>query len=206
MINLNVPYSDKEIVKKLGAKWNQDNKVWQIPDDSDLSKYQQWIIQPEHQRKAKLGKMLTIELVPSTCWFSNVRNHLSKEGWEQIKRTTFRAAGYRCEICGGVGEAHPVECHEIWLYDDTAMVQTLGGCIALCPRCHEVKHIGFAQINNRYEEARDWLKQINNWSLDQAEKYIEYEASVWENRSRFEWKLNLSWLKFAHGIEVVEER
>src|ERR1044071_5919999 len=96
---------------------------------------------------------LTIELVPKTCWCSNLRDHLSKEEWDVVKKYTSKNAGYICEICSGKGDKWPVECHEIWLYDDKRKIQTLERTIALCPSCHEVKHFGLASINGRSEQA-----------------------------------------------------
>ena len=57
---------------------------------------------------------LTIELVPKTCWFSNLRSNLSVSDWTRLKVLTSNQAGYQCEICKGQGVNHPVECHEIW--------------------------------------------------------------------------------------------
>ena len=79
---------------------------------------------------------LTIELVPQTCWYANVRKLVTYSQWEVIKRVTRRAAHSICQICGGVGKRWPVECHEIWQYNDEAHIQTLIGLIALCPMCH----------------------------------------------------------------------
>ena len=63
-------------------------------------------------------KLLTVKLVPSTCWFSNVRDHVAKSTWDKLRKTTYQQAHYQCEVCGGRGKRHPVECHEIWHYDD----------------------------------------------------------------------------------------
>ena len=57
---------------------------------------------------------LTIELVPQTCWFSNVRSEVSAADWDRLRKLTSNAAGGRCEVCGGRGPRWPVECHEIW--------------------------------------------------------------------------------------------
>ncbi len=65
---------------------------------------------------------LTVELVPRTCWFSNLRSELSKEEWDRLRRPVFERAGNRCEVCGGKGTQHPVECHEVWEYDDERLV------------------------------------------------------------------------------------
>jgi hypothetical protein len=96
---------------------------------------------------------LTIELVPRTCWFSNVRDQVPRGDWDRIRREVYERAGKRCEVCSGRGSRHPVECHEVWEYDETAHVQRLVRMIALCPACHEVKHIGLAGLKGRGEQA-----------------------------------------------------
>ena len=149
---------------------------------------------------------LTIELVPSSCWFSNVRDHVTKEQWDRIRRKTYRDANYVCQVCGERGEKWPVECHEIWQYDDKNHVQKLAGLIALCPDCHKVKHIGYASISGNYQVAKAQLAKVNNWKEETAESYISSAFSVWKRRSRCEWKLDLSWLQSSFGIEVQEER
>ena len=60
---------------------------------------------------------LTIELVPKTSWFTNLRSLVSKEQWDKIRNKVYWKAGYKCEICGSKGPKWPVECHEIWHYD-----------------------------------------------------------------------------------------
>ncbi len=92
---------------------------------------------------------LTIELVPKTSWCHNVRALTDELGWDRIRRQVYRQAGYRCEICGGRGPEHPVECHEVWRYDDRTRVQLLVRMIALCPACHQVKHLGLANVQGR---------------------------------------------------------
>ncbi len=142
---------------------------------------------------------LSIELVPETCWVSNVRSNISNEDWDRIRKVIAKKAGHRCEICGGVGPKHPVECHEIWYYNDKKRLQTLEGLIALCPSCHEVKHIGLANVNNRGKLAEAHLAKVNGWSQSQAKTYIKEQFEIWGERSRHEWKLDMSWLK-KHGI------
>ncbi|AKJ73572.1 hypothetical protein SP39_1 [Salmonella phage 39] len=80
-------------------------------------------------------------MVPKTAWFTNLRSHLSKSNWDVVRKKCYAKANYKCEICGGKGTKHPVECHEIWDFGNGKI--TLKGLIALCPSCHEVKHIGW---------------------------------------------------------------
>jgi len=135
---------------------------------------------------------LTIELVPQTCWFSNVRDQVSPQDWDRIRRQVYENAGRRCEVCGGRGSRHPVECHEVWEYDEAAGAQRLVRMIALCPACHEVKHIGLAGIRGRAELAREHLAQVNGWSSDVAERYIQEAFATWRSRSARAWSLDIS--------------
>lgn len=144
---------------------------------------------------------LTIELVPSTCWYSNVRSHVSRRGWETCKRFVRQRSGDRCEVCGGRGQRWPVECHEVWSYHEavdrdvvTLRVQRLDGLIALCPACHEVKHIGLTEIRGRLPTAVDHLARVNGWTADDALAYVESCVEVWAQRSQHEWELDVSWL------------
>lgn len=158
---------------------------------------------------------LTIELVPETSFFSNVRSERPESEWELIRNAVYRRAGYRCEICGGQGPDHPVEAHEKWHYDDVRCVQELLGMIALCPSCHRVKHMGKARIDGRFEEARAHLAEVNGWSGQLADAYIEFAFQQWRERSRQEWKLDLSriegesyrrWLRHARRKEERRRR
>jgi hypothetical protein len=149
---------------------------------------------------------LTIELVPETCWFSNVRSEVSPEEWDRIRKDVYEKAGHRCQVCGGVGPKHPVECHEIWEYDDKARTQRLASLIALCPSCHEVKHIGLAQVKGNERRARSHLATVNGWSTDYAADYIRDAFETWRERSRRKWKLDISYLTKTYGIKPKARR
>lgn len=138
---------------------------------------------------------LTIELVPSTAWYSNVRSNVSKEEWDVLRKACYKKAGYKCEVCGGKGPKHPVECHEIWSYDDDTCKQTLEGLIALCPNCHKCKHIGYAQISGNYESALKHLAKVNEITIEEAEKYVEESFILWEKRSKSSWELDITILE-----------
>jgi 5-methylcytosine-specific restriction endonuclease McrA len=137
---------------------------------------------------------LTIELVPSTCWYSNVRSNVLSSEWDIIRKKVYKNAGYVCEVCGGRGDKHPVECHEIWEYNETDLTQRLNGFIALCPSCHEVKHIGLARIKGRELETLQHLAKVNNWSETKAKSVISYAFREWERRSRIKWLLDVSYI------------
>jgi hypothetical protein len=144
---------------------------------------------------------LTVELVPSTCWWSNVRSNVSTKDWETCKRFVRNRSGDKCEVCGGRGPKWPVECHEIWDYNDDTKVQTLVGLIALCPKCHEVKHIGRAQVVGNGDRAFAHLARVNGWSVNDAELYVQWAMELWSLRSEDAWKLDVTYLTLL-GIPI----
>jgi hypothetical protein len=138
--------------------------------------------------------LLTIELVPSTSWFTNVRSQVSTKDWDVIRKETYKKAQDKCQICSGVGSRHPVECHEIWEYVDFERTQRLLSFIALCPRCHEVKHLGMANMRGRGDAAIQHLAEVNHWSAGEARRYVKNAFDKWIDRSMFDWNLDLQLL------------
>lgn len=142
---------------------------------------------------------LTIELVPRTAWYTNVRSNVSKDEWDRLRKKSYALANNVCEICGDTGKnqgyKHNVECHEIWHYDDTTKAQTLTGLISLCPYCHKCKHPGLAQINGELNIVINQLMKVNNISKDDAEKLIDDAFTIWRERSKHEWKLDISYIE-----------
>lgn len=135
---------------------------------------------------------LSVELVPRSCHFTNVRSEVSQKEWDKIRKYCYALANYKCEICGGKGSRHPVECHEVWSYlDDT---QKLVKMIALCPPCHEVKHLGLAQLRGNLERATKHFCKVNGCSKQEAMKYFADVFDEWAERSQSSWKLDISYL------------
>lgn len=137
---------------------------------------------------------LCVDLVPRSAWFSNLRSELSPAEWRAVQRQTFSAALYRCVACGGRGNAHPVECHEQWEYDDRTAVQRLIGCLALCPACHQATHYGLARIRGRAAEADAQLMRVNGWSHLELQSHVANAMTTWKSRSEKDWRLDATWL------------
>lgn len=144
---------------------------------------------------------LTIELVPSSSFYNNVRSAVTKAQWDIIRKQVYSKAYDLCEICGGTGPKHPVECHEIWSFNDKTLIQKLDGMIALCPNCHSVKHYGLAQIQNKHENALKHFMKVNSISKKKAEKYIAEAFMIWSKRSSKNWTVDISILK-EYGVIV----
>lgn len=144
---------------------------------------------------------LTIELVPKTAWYSNVRDILTKNQWDIVRKRVYSESYDVCQICGGVGSKHPVEAHEIWHYDDAAKIQRLDRILALCPKCHQVKHIGLAQLRGKFEVTIKHFMKINKMERTEAIGYVSSQFRIWQDRSEHQWKLDIDKLK-DYGIEV----
>ena len=142
---------------------------------------------------------LSIELIPSSMWYANLRSVLPRKDWDKIRRACYRKARYHCEICGGQGPKHPVECHERWDFDSTHQIQKLLGTIALCPACHEVKHFGLTGVRGKQDRAKRHLMHVNNWDLMTCVEHINAAFAEFEIRSQQEWQLDLNWLN-TQGI------
>ena len=145
-----------------------------------------------------MDKKLTIELVPQSSWYSNVRSNVSRAEWDVIRKASYAKADYRCEVCREKGTSqgfkHPVECHEVWDYDDRACTRTLKGLISLCPLCHKTKHVGLAQINNEEHLVIKQLIKVNGMTKQEANQYISDSFKIWKERSAKNWKLDISLL------------
>lgn len=146
---------------------------------------------------------LTIELVPKTCWYSNVRSHILKTDWDKLRKECYRLAKHKCEICGGKGKKWPVECHEVWHYNDIRKIQKLQRLIALCPSCHEVKHAGRSQKLGLYDKVLNHLSKVNNITKREAIHHIETSLETWSQRSQYSWTLDISYLT-DQGIKINE--
>ena len=150
---------------------------------------------------AKNKTLLLVELIPSTCHYSNVRTTVTPQEWDKIRFISYAAAGNRCEICGEIGKdqgyKHNLECHEIWEYNDETHVQRLAGLIALCPVCHHVKHIGRSQRIGKEKECYDQMAKVNGWTLIDIQNHLIASFELHRERSKHEWDLDLSILTEA---------
>ena len=138
--------------------------------------------------------VLTVELVPSTCWGSNVRTLLRPVDWGKCKRFVRERSGDQCEICGGRGPKWPVECHEIWRYDLPTETQVLDGLLALCPTCHGCKHFGYSESQGRGGQLMLHMSKVNQVSLEDTTLYLSEAFELWRQRSYLPWGLDLSYL------------
>lgn len=147
---------------------------------------------------------LTCELVPKTCFYSNVRSVLPSSVWDKLRKESYAKANFKCEICKGSGldqgYKHALECHEIWDYT-TDGTQMLKGLISLCPRCHQAKHIGRAIAMGYKGKIFKHIATVNKWDLNLVEAYVGACFQEHKERSKIKWKLNIGILTKKFGVD-----
>ncbi|KKQ37909.1 MAG: hypothetical protein US53_C0006G0003 [Candidatus Woesebacteria bacterium GW2011_GWA1_37_7] len=140
---------------------------------------------------------LTIELVPSSSWNQNLRSLLKPQMWERLRKEIYKKFNYKCAICRSGGKLH---AHEVWEYDDENHIQKLVDIIALCSKCHAVKHVGLAGIQAsegklNFENLVKHFMKVNNCDRVTFEKHRDKAFNKFEERSRYDWSLDISSLK-----------
>jgi hypothetical protein len=139
------------------------------------------------------SKKLQFELVPDSCWYSNLRTLLPAGQWEVVRKKALARAQGKCMICGT--PTRRLEAHERWVYDDKTNVQSLGDVIAVCRACHECIHIGRTQLMGREKEASEHYMEVNGCSYAQYRKDLGEANTLHRERSRHEWQLDITHLK-----------
>jgi hypothetical protein len=205
---LDVPFGEKDEAKALGARWDPGARRWYAPRPG-IAGLERWAaladvpdLLPGEDRS--FGAGLFVDLVPRSCWFTNVRSCVSERDWERLRRMITGRAGRRCEVCGQ-SEDRPagrwLEAHERWAYDDASRVQSLRRLICLCTDCHTVTHFGLATVQGRDAQALRHLRAVTGLSAGDTDLLVEAAFELWSQRSRFEWALDLGILTEA-GVTV----
>ncbi len=135
---------------------------------------------------------LTVDLVPQTQWYKNLRNQVPRSVWDKLRKGVYAQAGFKCQICGAEGK---LNCHEIWEYEEENLVQHLKGFHAVCSMCHHVTHFGMSSIlasqgHLDIEEVVGHFMKVNDVSREAFEEHLLDAADIWSCRSQFEWVLD----------------
>jgi len=206
-LNLNVPFKEKDKAKEMGAIWDNENRIWYLESDSkgNFKEIPEEWLKEKITFKPKEGSYIYVDLVPETSWLQNLRKELTQKEWNSIRSDVYDKANNVCEACGGKGMRHPVEAHERWEYDIENRIQKIVNIEALCPSCHRVTHIGFAEAIGLYDAAVRHLKLVNRWDQDKAESHIDEAFSVWEARSNITWEVDMTWIIEIYGHLLTKE-
>ncbi len=139
-------------------------------------------------------KKLNFELVPDSCWYSNLRTLLSKKQWDFLRADAKERAQGKCMICGR--KTIRLEAHERWSYDEKTATQKLEDIVAVCHDCHAVIHIGRTQLKGDIAHAEKHYMKVNKCSYVEMRKELGVANEIHCRRNKIsEWKLDLSYLK-----------
>ncbi|WP_374210132.1 DUF5710 domain-containing protein [Pseudonocardia sp. McavD-2-B] len=177
---LDVPFSEKDQAKAHGARWNLAAKRWYDPRPRAAA-LQRWAALPDVPdlltgEDRSFGSGLFVDMIPRTCWFTNVRTCVSPRDWERLRRMILGRAGHRCEACGATADRDAqrwLEAHERWSYDDRTRTQTLRRLICLCSPCHSSTHIGYANVTGRADEALAHLRHVTGMTDQQTARHVD---------------------------------
>jgi hypothetical protein len=206
---LDVPYAENDLAKALGARWDQTARRWYDPRPPTAG-LDRWAARPPVPdllpgEDRSYGAGLFVDMVPSSCWFTNVRTCVSQQDWERLRRMITRRARQQCEACGAK-ERRTVrrwlEAHERWAYDDQTGVQALRRLICLCSDCHLATHLGYANVTGQRDRALAHLTAVTGMSDNEVGLHVYAAGELWSSRSARAWELDLGILTDA-GVELA---
>lgn len=206
---LDVPYAEKDLAKAEGARWDPRARRWYAPRPG-MAGLERWAARAEIPTSLpgedrSLGSGLFVDLVPTTCWFTNVRSCVSQRDWERLRHMVVTRAGQVCEICGASADREAgrwLEVHERWVFDERTSTQILRRLICVCTPCHTVTHFGLAQVRGLASEAMAHLVAVTGASPAAAQRHVREAFALWGRRSGVVWELDLSMLT---GVGVTVE-
>lgn len=219
---LDVPFTEKDEAKMMGARWDGLERRWFSPVNlkSGLpyaELVRRWGAKPPvpeslpGEDREFGGSWLYPDLVPSSCWFTNVRACVSVTDWERIRRMVVNRAENQCEVCGAFADQPRklyLEVHERWDYtleiqDNGPQfpVQTLKRLICLCSDCHRATHFGLAELQGKGPATFAHLKMVLRLESPEVEDLIDQAEALYAERSKLEWCLDLTILAEA-GVDI----
>jgi hypothetical protein len=149
---------------------------------------------------------LTLNLVPSTMWYLNLRKILTNKSWKNLTTECFNLSNNVCEICGMTGIYNngkiKLECHEEWEFDEVNKIQKLKKLLALCVMCHRTKHAGLWFLKGKRDSIIKHLMFVNKLSKIEAIDLVNKEFINFEERSQFYWNLDIKIIKNNPLFEI----
>jgi len=191
---LYVPFEEKDEAKALGAFWDMETKKW-FARNNEESLVTRWGINQSPlttlvgEDRTFGGNQLFVDLIPSSCWFTNVRYCVEPKDWDRLRKFVYGRANHSCEVCTSTSN---IEAHERWEYNTGTLTQKLVRLVALCHECHQSTHMGLAQVKGLGDQAEKHLRKVRKFSKLESQKHIEAAFETWGNRNDFEWTLDLS--------------
>ncbi len=152
--------------------------------------------------------MIYLNLIPRNLWYLNLRKMLPPATWDNLSKEIRSLQNYTCYCCGINSAKIPknkFHTHEAWLFNDQTQEVSLGALVCVCEACHTAIHYGFAGVKNKSHSSFKRIMEINQWSAEVTNLYIEGEFEIWSKRSGIAWKLNLDSFKKWLATDLINE-
>lgn len=151
------------------------------------------------------GNKLFVDLIPSSCWFKNVRSSIDVLDWADLREHIYGRVNHKCECCGRncLDENVRLDAHERWEYDTKNKKQILKRLIALCCLCHNATHYGLACVKGLDESTKKYLQKVRGDTDDEVEEHISTAFNVWMDRNGIKWELDIT-LITDNNIKIVK--
>ncbi len=148
---------------------------------------------------------LTIDLLPKGAWNNDFSKTLPKKEWDVLRQECYKRANYKCEICGF--ETSELDAHEVWDFNVNRQTQTLVDIIALCSKCHGVKHMRNSKRLGYEQEAKQHFIKTNNCSeLEYASHYAKAQMDFEERNKVYRWKIIADLSRFGLDNATIKEK
>jgi hypothetical protein len=96
---VDVPFAEKDEAERCGARWDMAERRWYAPPgrESGLSRWAPAAPLPAvlTGEDRTFGSGLFVDLIPASCWFTNVRSCVSARDWDRL-RTVVDDEEYEC--------------------------------------------------------------------------------------------------------------
>ena len=109
-----------------------------------------------------------------------------------MREDALEAACHTCEICGDTPPpiyGDPLNCHEVWLYDDKRRLATLASLRIQCSKCDGAVHMGRTVAHGGRNVAISQLCRVNGMTREEAGRLYSQAMSVWAKRSKKIWRI-----------------
>ena len=147
---------------------------------------------------------LKIELLPKGAWGNDFSRTLSKKDWDKLRKKCYERANHKCQICGY--ETDDLDAHEVWDFDIKTKTQTLVDIVALCSKCHGVKHIRNSQRLGFGENAKRLFMKVNNCNeLEFATHLTKAQIDFEERNKIYRWKMIANLERFGGKDIKIKE-
>ena len=149
---------------------------------------------------------LSIDLLPKGAWGNDLSNTLSEKDWDTLRQYCYNRFHNSCAICGEKNAT--LHAHEIWEFNKSKQTQTLRDIIALCPKCHGVKHMRNTERIGFGENAKRHFCLINNCTpFDFANHYAEKMLQFEDLNEILRWKVVADLSAFGgKNIEIRQRK